>query len=280
MSANRVQGIDVSHYQGTIDWGKVKGAGMAFAFTKATESTTSTDSMFSVNWPAIKAAGLLRGAYHFFHADQDATTQANHFLQVTDISAGDLPPVIDIESTSNASDSAIVSGVQTWLDVVQQATGIVPMIYTAASFWNAHLNSSFGSYPLWVANYGVSSPKLPTGWSNWNFWQYSQSGSVNGISGNVDMDYFNGTLAQLNAFVGSGQTAQPSSTDSGTSADAGASTASTGGSGGGYTYVVQAGDTLSGIAASFNVSVADLQQANRIQNPNDIEVGQILTIPS
>src|SRR5882757_5181018 len=118
MSANQIQGIDVSHYQGKIDWGKVKSAGMAFAYTKATESTGSTDSQFSVNWPAIKAAGLLRGAYHFFHADQDATAQANHFLQVVDPSPGDLPPVIDIESTSNASSSAIVSGVKTWLDVV------------------------------------------------------------------------------------------------------------------------------------------------------------------
>ena len=279
MSANSVQGIDVSHYQGKIDWGKVKSAGMAFAFTKATESTNSTDSQFSVNWPAIKAAGLLRGAYHFFHADQDATAQANFFLQVTDIGPGDLPAVIDIETTSNASDSAIVSGVQTWLNVVQQATGIVPMIYTAGSFWNAHLNSSFGNYPLWVANYGVTTPKLPTGWNNWNFWQYSQSGTVSGISGNVDMDYFNGSLAQLNAFVGSSQTSQP--TPDINSSDADNSTASTGGGGGGgYTYVVKSGDTLDGIAASFNTTAAELQQANRIQNPNDIQVGQILTIPS
>src|SRR5256885_1336394 len=104
MPANTLSGIDVSHYQGTIDWGKVKSAGMAFAYTKATESTGSTDSQFAVNWPAMKAAGLLRGAYHFFHADQDATAQANHFLQVVDIGPGDLPAVIDIESTSNASD--------------------------------------------------------------------------------------------------------------------------------------------------------------------------------
>src|SRR5882724_10053984 len=249
-------GIDVSHYQGTIDWGKVKSAGMAYAYTKATESTGSTDSQFAVNWPAIKSAGLLRGAYHFFHADQDATAQANHFLQVVAPSSGDLPPVIDIESTSNASSSAIVSGVKTWLDVVQQSTGIVPMIYTVASFWNANLNSSFGNYPLWIANYGVSSPKLPTGWSNWNFWQYSQSGTVSGITGNVDMDYFNGSMNQLIAFAGSGAAPQPANTDGGTgteSGSGGSSGPSTGSGGGGYTYVVKAGDTLGGIAASFNV---------------------------
>jgi lysozyme len=281
MSSNRIQGIDVSHYQGNIDWTKVKSAGMAFAYTKATESTSSTDSQFSVNWPAIKSAGLLRGAYHFFHGDQDGTAQANHFLDVVGNLSGDLPPVIDIESTSNGSDSQIVSGVQAWLDVVQQSAGIVPMIYTVASFWNDHLNSSFGNYPLWIANYGVSSPKLPTGWSNWNFWQYSQSGTVNGISGNVDMDYFNGSMDQLQAFAGSSATSQPDS-GSATVTDSSATDSSTpsSGGGGGYTYIVKSGDTLTGIAASFNTTVADLQQANNIQNPDDISVGQILTIPS
>src|SRR5258708_25064270 len=118
--SNKLQGIDVSHYQGNVDWGKVKSAGMAFAFVKATESTGSTDSQLSVNWPAMKTAGIIRGAYHYFHADQDATAQANHFTQVVQIEPGDLPPVIDIEATSNASNNTIVSGVKTWLDVVQQ----------------------------------------------------------------------------------------------------------------------------------------------------------------
>ena len=81
-----LQGIDVSHYQGTVDWGKVKSTGKVFAFAKATESTGSTDSQFATNWAAMKAAGVIRGAYHFFHADQDAAAQANHFLQVAQIS--------------------------------------------------------------------------------------------------------------------------------------------------------------------------------------------------
>jgi lysozyme len=232
-------------------------------------------------------AGLLRGAYHFFHADQDAAAQANHYLQVVKIGPGDLPPVIDIEVTSNASNAAIVSGVKTWLEIVQQGTGLTPMIYSVASFWNAHLNDNFGNYPLWVAHYGVPSPKIPEGWTNWNLWQYSQSGTVNGIVGSVDMNYFNGTIDQLNQFANSGQTPQPNSTDTGTSdspipAVNATPTAGSngGGGGGGYTYIVKAGDSLDGIAASFNVTAADLQQLNRIQNPNDLEVGQILTIPN
>src|SRR5581483_6292680 len=154
-------------------------------------------------------------------------------------------------------------------------------------FWNAHLNSNFGSYPLWVANYGASSPKIPAGWTTWNFWQHSQSGTIAGVTGNVDLNNFNGTQDDLNASVigqASSNADAPDDSDNNSatsSADTSSSpTVSGDGSGGGYTYIVQAGDTLDKIAASFQVSVSDLQSLNRIKDPNDISVGQILTIPT
>lgn len=211
MSSNptsRLTGIDVSHYQGQINWGAVKAAGCAFAFAKATEGTNVTDPYFATNWSGMKAAGLARGAYHFFHASEDAAQQAAHFLATVQLQPGDLPPVIDIEVSDNVANSTIVQGVQTWLDAVEQAAGVTPLIYTAASFWNAHLNNSFGRYPLWIAHYTAASTPapLPTGWTDWAFWQYSQSLHIDGVNGASDHDYFNGTTADLQALcVGGAQ---------------------------------------------------------------------------
>jgi lysozyme len=286
MPTDYVQGIDVSHFQQNVDWQKVKKAGIAFAFAKATDGTTFVDPAFEANWSRIKAGGLIRGGYHFFRADQDPVVQANHFLQITKIAIGDMPPVIDVEMTSNSDDAKLVDGVSAWLDKVEQETGIKPMIYTLASFWNAHLNNQFGSYPLWVANYGVTSPKVPAGWTNWNFWQHSQGGTIDGVTGNVDMNHFNGTLSDLVAFA-KGQSPSDSqmvesdapTTDVSDSSSTG-SISGNGSGGGGYTYIVNAGDTLNSIAASFNVSPSDLQTINRMKDPGDISVGQILTIPS
>jgi lysozyme len=196
-------GIDVSHYQGTVDWAKVKGAGNSFAFAKATESVGVVDAMFATNWPAMKDAGLLRGAYHFYHAAENATDQATHFLEVVQLAPGDLPPVLDIESggLEGQSSSALVEGVTTWLGLVQEQTGFTPMIYVSPSFANEYLQSKFGAYPLWVAEYGVSQPKTTNGWSTWAFWQHSQSGTMSGVSGPVDLDTFNGSQAGLQAFA-------------------------------------------------------------------------------
>jgi lysozyme len=294
-TGTRIQGIDVSHFQGTVNWQEVKQAGMKFAIVKATEGQTTVDSQFNNNWQNIKAEGLLRGAYHFFDAGIDGTSQANHFLQIAQVEAGDLPPVLDVESAASASNATILQEVQNWLDTVEQALNRLPMIYTTASFWNSHLNNSFGKYPLWVAEYGVSVPKIPAGWSNWQFWQYSQSGSVEGVSGSVDMDYFNGSYSDLLDFLlpagsesNSVETPAGSATDDSTpvtsettgevadttatdSASTSATTATT--------YTVKSGDTLDHIAAQYGVSETELAEANNISNPNKIYVGQVLTIP-
>jgi lysozyme len=264
--ATRVSGIDVSHYQQVVDWAKVKAAGIAFAFAKATDGLNS-DPTFARNWAGIGNAGLLRGAYHFFRPLKDAAAQAKHFMDVVSLAVGDLPPVLDVETADGASNDAMQSGVKTWLDTVAAQTGVTPMIYAAPGFWNQHLNDQFGSHPLWIAEYGVPSPKLPHGWTNWNFWQYSQSGQVDGVSGNVDLDYFQGSMDDLTAFSGSASTP---------AAPAPAATAASRAS---QTYAVQSGDTLGAIAKKFNVSVDALASANGIQNPNSIQVGQVLQVP-
>jgi lysozyme len=196
-------GIDVSHFQGAVNWAEVAGAGCAFAFAKATEATSIVDSEFAANWSGMKAAGLVRGAYHFFRPEQNAVAQANHFLQTVQLEAGDLPPVIDIELNDEVTGGALIAGVGNWIDTVAQATGMTPLIYTNTPFWDEYMNDGFGKFPLWLAHYtNASTPApLPHGWANWTFWQYSQSLHISGVNGNVDHNRFDGAQADLQALT-------------------------------------------------------------------------------
>lgn len=278
MSSNMVSGIDVSYYQGTIDWQSVKEAGTGFAFARATYGTTKVDPKFSVNWQVMRNAGVMRGAYHFFVAVEDALEQANFFINtVGSLSSGDLPPVLDVEAGSGTSGS-LVNDVQTWLSAVEQKLGVTPMIYTAPSYWNEYMTSGFGKYPLWVAEYGVTTPKSVKGWGEWTFWQHSQSGTVAGIEGTVDLDYFNGSLSELLAFANS----SPGVTVSGTTVSDTTESETTeqpAAQPDNQSYTVRSGDSLSSIAERYGVTVEAICQANSIENPNLIRVGQVLTIP-
>ena len=198
MSTGHLSGIDVSKWQGSVNWPEVKQAGIAFAFARATYGITEVDSSFKDNWQGMKDAGITRGAYHFFLAADDPARQADFFINtVGSLDPDDLPPVIDVESDSGVS-STLVADVQTWLNTVAQGLGRTPIIYTAPSYWNANMNSDFGKYPLWVAEYGVSDPRTVNGWTDWTFWQYSSTGKVAGVGNTVDLDYYNGdTLTAL-----------------------------------------------------------------------------------
>jgi len=201
MTTVTVQGIDVSHYQGTVNWPLVKAAGVQFAFAKATEGVTWIDPEFVSNWAGMKAAGILRGAYHFFEPNDDAGEQAQLFLATVQLESGDLPPVLDIE-TAAATTEDLWQGVETWIGKVQAATGLPPILYMSPGFADENnVPASLITYPLWVAEYGVEEPRLPQGWTNWLLWQSSQSGTINGVTGSVDLDQVNGSLATLQALV-------------------------------------------------------------------------------
>lgn len=276
MSSDRLSGIDVSYYQGNIDWQSVKDAGVVFAFARATYGTTKVDPQFHTNWQVMKNAGIIRGAYHFFVAAEDPVEQASFFAStVGSLDSGDLPPVLDVEAGSGTN-SSLVSNVQTWLSTVEQRLGVTPMIYTAPSYWNEYMTADFGKYPLWVAEYGVTTPKSVKGWSGWTFWQHSAAGTVSGIEGTVDLDYFNGSYNELLAFAQAspGGTVSENAEQPSQPADesAGEPTAQ-------QTYTVRAGDTLSSIAHQYGVTVDAICQANEIVNPNLISLGQTLIIP-
>jgi lysozyme len=208
-----LKGVDVSAYQGTINWSLVKGDGTTFAFIRASDGINTPDSKFAANWPGAKSAGLIRGAYQYFRPSQDPTAQAQLLIDAIDenggFQPGDLPPVLDLETSSGQSSSVVVSRAQTWLQHVEKALGIKPIVYTA-NFMSSVIGTAFGAYTLWVANYEASCPLLPSGWSDWHFWQDSDSGKVKGVSGGVDTDLFNGTVAQLQALTLEPASAAPS----------------------------------------------------------------------
>lgn len=197
----KLQGIDVSYYQGVIDWAKVKAAGKAFAIVRVSDGLGFSDPKFVSNWRGAKAAGLVVGAYQFFRPTQDATAQADLMvrkLQEVGYGAGDIPPVIDVEVQDGVSDAAVAARVNTWMQRVQAKLGRLPSLYTSPGFWSGLGNPKPSPLPyLWVAHWGVSCPSLPPAWGRLRFWQYSATGRVNGISGDVDLDIYNGSLAEL-----------------------------------------------------------------------------------
>lgn len=204
-SGATVPGIDVSYYQGTIDWSAVAAAGYGFAFVRVSDGATFHDPKFASYWAGAQAAGLVRGAYQFFRPAQSATAQAD--LMISAIGTpqpGDLPPVIDVEVTQGLSASTIAARVRTWVDRVKGATGVDPIVYTGKYFWRDSVGgpTSFANNPLWIAQYTSQCPDLPAPWGSWAFWQSSESGHVAGIpAGGVDLDEFNGSLAELQAFA-------------------------------------------------------------------------------
>ena len=262
---DRVPGLDVSYWQAEIDWQAVRAAGLRFVFIKATEGVAYTNSTFAGNWEGAKAAGLLRGAYCFFHPNQDPHQQAERFVSTIREREddGELPCSLDLEVADGVSNKKIIAAVKAWLDEVEQATGRRPLIYSGVSFLQYNLVEQ-GQPPPWVRDYALwlgwfpkkyaagMSPLMPKGWPSWTFWQYSGKGRVNGIGAAVDLDVFNGSIQQLIALAGANAPATITKT-----------------------HVVAAGETLHSIASRYQISVSDLVSAN----PQLVSVGDKLSVP-
>lgn len=196
-----LDGIDVSYYQGTINWSTVKSSGVRFAMIRVSDGTTFMDPQFEANWKNAKAARVVVGAYQFFRPNQDATAQADIMvdqLNAMGFTRLDLPPVIDVETTSGVSNSTVLSQVNIWLQRVQLRTGRMPTLYTSPGFWSGIGNPTPTPLPnLWVAHWTSNCPTIPPPWTELQWWQYSSSGSVPGISGAVDLDLFNGPMIKM-----------------------------------------------------------------------------------
>ena len=223
-------GIDVSYYNQSIDWPTVKNAGYEFAFIRVSDGAVFHDPKFASYWAGAQAAGLIRGAYQFFRPNQSATEQADLMINAIGTPGpGDLAPVIDVEVTGGLGPTAVAAAVRTWVDRVQAATGVTPIVYTGKYFWRDQVGgpSSFVNDPLWIAQYTSHCPTLPSPWTTWAFWQSSDTGNVPGISGAVDMDTFNGSIDELLAMAGG--TGTGTGTGSGGGSGSGSGSGQTGG---------------------------------------------------
>lgn len=193
-----LHGVDVSHHQPGINWQEVAKS-QSFSFIKATEGATGTDSLFALNWEKAQEAKLMRGAYHYFHPDLDASHQAEHFLSVLhNKSKPEMPPVIDWEVSGGMSHELQKMRALTFLEALHRELRVNPIIYSDVGFLEALGDlTAFKDYPLWIAHLGVPHPRLPPAWKTWTFWQHSFTGSVPGVPSQVDMNYFNGDMGQL-----------------------------------------------------------------------------------
>lgn len=201
----KLQGIDISHFQGNINWQAFTKNQFEFVFVKATGGETFIDPKFSSNWHALRTTNLARGAYHFFYASDDAKKQAEHFLTtIGKLKPTDLPPVLDVEITDHSDAQTILNGVLTWLETIEDETERLPIIYSGISFAKQYLTDErLSKYPLWIADYNKTLPPLPEPWQKqgWQFWQYTETGHALGINGNVDHSYFSGNKDDLSSFI-------------------------------------------------------------------------------
>ncbi|MCW6053397.1 peptidoglycan-binding protein [Lyngbya sp. CCAP 1446/10] len=162
-----------------------------FAFVKSTEGATLVSQTFARNWAGMKAAGIQRGAYHFFRPTSSVQGQIDLFLKTVKLAAGDLPAVLDLETTGGLNADELCDRATIWLEAVEKATLMRPIIYTYPGFWDNLGTQRLADYPLWIAHYtSAEEPWVPGGWKTWTFWQYSDTSSVSGVSGNVDANIF------------------------------------------------------------------------------------------
>lgn len=195
-----VQGIDVSQWQGDVDWRRVRAAGTQFAFIKATEGGDHLDPKFLQNWYGAKAAGVPRGAYHMLYWCRPANEQALWFILNVPYDPDALPPVLDLEWNHHSRNcpngsppDAALEKIKIMLEVMESHTGKRPIIYTDVAFHRDVLQGELPDYNFWLRSVAAE-PEAIYGNRPWLFWQFTTTGHVPGIEGTVDRNAFNGSF--------------------------------------------------------------------------------------
>ena len=192
-------GIDVSEYQGEIDWDLVQNVEeeypVSFVLVRATAGNDGEDQQFEQNWIEVKKQKLIRGAYHYYRPNENSLEQAKLFIKKVHLHKGDLPPVLDIEKLpKDQSLDSLKIGLRRWLKAVEAHYKVKPIIYTGEKYYDDFLKKDFSDYLFWIANYNFYREKIE---EDWLFWQFTEKASVSGIKGNVDVNIFNGDVEQL-----------------------------------------------------------------------------------
>ena len=264
-SSNIYDGIDVSGWQGNIDYSEVASSGIEIVYMKASEGTSFVDPYFNQNYTNAKANGLKVGFYHYLTArsNSEAVAQANFFVSTISGMTPDCRLAMDFESFGSLSTEEINEIGLTFMQTVESLSGKEMVIYSDTSNASNIFGGGLTKYPLWVAQYEVEEPTPNGNWDSWVGWQYTDAGEISGINGYVDRDRFtDGILLNENSEVPlPDNTNKPSA-------------------GGTTTITIQRGQTLSGIALEYNTTVQILVELNNIANPNLIYAGSTLIVPS
>jgi lysozyme len=171
-----ITGMDISAWQGNINWAKAAKNGVRFAYIKVSQRLFA-DKLFFQNWPGAKAAGVLRGGYHYLVWDRDPLEQADTFCALLKDDPGELPPVADFEERNGIPGDAL-KRLMRFLNAVENQLGVKPAIYTGPDFWKnfGTPDPLWADFPLWIANYQVNQPNIPAPWKDFTFWQHTNSG--------------------------------------------------------------------------------------------------------
>ncbi|MBW3095937.1 glycoside hydrolase family 25 protein [Pseudohoeflea sp. DP4N28-3] len=202
-----VHGIDVSKYQGSIDWRKVRAAGAAFVFLKATEGGDRVDDRFDTFWRGAAAAGLPHAPYHFYYFCRSAADQARWFIRNVPKAAVKMPPVLDMEWNAASPSCKLRPDPQTvrremrvWLKAVERHYGKRPIIYTTVDFHRENLDGHFRDHQFWLRSVAAHPSEIYPG-HPWTFWQYTGTGKMPGVTGHTDINAFAGSRAEWNAWL-------------------------------------------------------------------------------
>ncbi|MDQ6529645.1 glycoside hydrolase family 25 protein [Flavobacterium sp. LHD-85] len=195
----KVIGIDVSEFQGKVDWEEVEILDekypVQFVFIRATAGNDRVDRQFKRNWEGAKENKIMRGAYHYYRPNENSIEQADLFIKTVKLQKGDLPPVLDIEKLpKNQSLDSLKKGLKRWLVKVEKHYQVRPIIYSGERYYSDFLKEEFGDYLFWIANYNFYREKIE---DDWLFWQFTEKASLPGIKHRVDVNIYNGDLEQL-----------------------------------------------------------------------------------
>jgi lysozyme len=196
LNKNYIFGIDISHYNGTIDWEQIKASKfpIQFVFIRSSMGKNGVDKQFNLNYSKAKESGYLVGVYHYYRPNENSTQQFNHFNSVYSYKKGDLPPVLDIEEMGKNGEENLRKGLLNFLQLIEKNWGIKPIIYSGRTFYFSYIKDYFNNYPLWIAAY---SGEQRVNLIHWEFYQFTEQLQIKGIQSAMDGNYYKGNLQDL-----------------------------------------------------------------------------------